>query len=84
MKTLKKAPSAELVPVENRPALINMEVHFGEGNRKVTPADLERAAEAAAAALRTSLEGRTPAYSVASVNVEFQYGYVLVREQFKA
>lgn len=67
-----------------RPAQIILDVTFGEGNRKVTPADLERAAGAAAAAFRTSLESRTPTYTIASITGTVSYVYTMVRKTFSA
>jgi hypothetical protein len=67
-----------------RPCEIEIEVLFPEGNRKVTPADLEKAAGAAAAAARASLEGRSPAYKIAEVNVAVDYLYRQSHKEFKA
>jgi len=68
----------------NRPSKIEIEVLFAEGNRKVTPADLVKAAEAAAVAARTSLEARTPRYMIGEIEVMVDYTYVQSRKRFKA
>ena len=45
--------------------------------RKVTPADLDKAAAAAAMAFRAQLENRSPAYEVLDLEYEVQYSYVM-------
>lgn len=67
-----------------RPAQIVLDITFAEGNRKVTPADLERAAQAAAVAFRTSLEGRKPKYFIATLKVSVKYVYSMVNKTFEA
>lgn len=60
----------------SRPVRLNIVATFPKpGTRKVTPADLTRASEAAAAAFRASLEGRTPAYDLVEVTYEMDYSY---------
>lgn len=86
-KVLKKSVAATVehamsVKKEMRPVRVTFEIVFADGNRKVTPADLERAASAAAAALRASLESRTPAYQIASIKGVVDYAYVLARKAF--
>lgn len=84
-KLLKKSATAEveeMTPNESRPASVTFNITFADDNRKVTPADLERAAEAAASALRTSLESRTPKYRIASIGVAYDYVYVMARKAF--
>lgn len=67
-----------------RPAQVILDVTFSEGNRKVTPADLERAAQAAAIAFRASLEGRKPKYLIDNVKVSYKYVYTMVAKTFAA
>lgn len=45
------------------------------GGRKVTLADLDKAAAAAAAAVRATLEGRNNPYTVEPIRVIRTYGY---------
>lgn len=60
----------------SRPVRLSIVATFPKsGTRKVTPADLTRASEAAAAAFRASLEGRTPAYDLAEVTYDVDYSY---------
>lgn len=60
-----------------RPVVVTMRATFPkEGGRRVTPADLDRAASAAAAAFRASLEGRSPAYDVVDLTATVNYSYV--------
>lgn len=66
-----------------RPCIIDLEIIFADGNRKVTPADLERASAAAAAAARASLEGRYPAYKIEEIDVNVEYRYLMARKHFK-
>lgn len=67
-----------------RPSNIHLEVLFEEGNRKITPADLQRAAEAAAVAARTVLESARKPYSIAEINGSVDYTYVQSRNEFTA
>lgn len=67
-----------------RPAQVILDITFAEGNRKVTPADLERAAQAAAVALRASLEGRKPKYLIDNIRVGYKYVYTMVSKTFSA
>lgn len=91
-KTLKRKTADETLETPEvvkakqweRPAQVVIDCVFEEGNRKVTPADLERAAEAAASAFRTSLEARTPAYRIADLKVCVSYAYVAIRKTFTA
>lgn len=79
-KTSKPAMKAQWA----RPVSITVDVVFEEGSRKVTPADLEKAALAGAGAIRSVLENRSPAYNVASVTGEVEYKYVQSLKPFSA
>ena len=64
---------------EWRPVKVEINANFPhEGARKVTPADLEKAAAAAAATFRASLENRKPAYELLDLEYRVQYSYVQV------
>jgi len=60
-----------------RPVTVEISATFPKkGARKVTPADLDKAAAAAAMAFRAQLENRTPAYEVLDLEYEVQYAYL--------
>lgn len=60
-----------------RPVTVEIRANFPKkGARKVTPADLEKAAVAAALAFRAQLENRSPAYEVLDLQYEMQYSYI--------
>jgi hypothetical protein len=60
-----------------RPVKVEIRATFPKkGARKVTPADLEKAAASAAVAFREHLEARTPAYEVLDLEFEVQYAYL--------
>lgn len=80
----KVEPETGVVVVWRRPCAIKMEILFEEGNRKVTPADLELAAQAAAASARSVLESRYKPYSIAEIDVTVDYTYVHSRAEFSA
>ncbi len=62
---------------EWRPVTVQISATFPKTKaRKVTPADLEKAAAAAAMAFRAQLENRSPAYEVLDLEYEMQYSYV--------
>jgi hypothetical protein len=64
---------------EWRPVTVTLNANFPkEHGRKVTPADLEKAAAAAAAAFRAALEARTPAYQVLDLTANVNYSYTMV------
>ena len=71
-----------LPATKGRPVQMTLSVQFKEGSRKVTPADLERAAQAAAAAFRASLEACRPAYSIEKVEGGVTYSYVQAHRTF--
>lgn len=63
---------------EWRPVTVKISGTFPKkGARKVTPADLDKAAAQAAAAFRASLENRSPAYEVLDLQYEVQYSYIM-------
>lgn len=75
-KTLKKAAH---IPEGNawRPIRVTINTTLPrKGGRRVTPADIDAAADAAAAAFRASLESRTPAYDVKDLNLGVEYLYI--------
>jgi hypothetical protein len=60
-----------------RPVTVSIRAHFPKkGGRKVTPADLDKAAMAAALAFRAQLENRTPAYEVKDLTYDLEYSYL--------
>lgn len=62
-----------------RPVTVTLNANFPkEDGRKVTPADLEKAAAAAAAAFRAALEARTPAYEILDLTANVNYSYIMV------
>jgi hypothetical protein len=63
---------------QDRPVTVSISATFPKkGARKVTPADLEKAAAAAAMAFRAQLENRSPAYEVLDLEYEVQYSYIM-------
>lgn len=80
----KSAEQDDRVANRNRPATVRMEFVFYDDNRKVTPADLNRAGEVAAAAARSYLESRWKPYDIAEINVEVDYTYIHARKNFTA
>ncbi len=65
------------------PVRMPIEILFTDDSRRVTPADLQRAAEAAMTAARASLESRSPAYTIASMSCRLEYLYVKVQRVLK-
>jgi len=65
------------------PARIVTEILFTDDCRRITPRDLEDAARAMMIAGRASLEGRKPAYSIASIKCQVEYLYVQARRTLK-
>jgi len=62
----------------DRPVTVKISATFSKTKaRKVTPADLEKAAAAAAMAFRAQLENRSPAYDVLDLEYEVQYSYIM-------
>lgn len=60
-----------------RPISVEISATFPKkGARKVTPADLEKAAAAAAVAFRDYLQARVPAYEILDLEYEVQYSYL--------
>lgn len=68
------------VPLGNsgRPVTVTINANFPKAPnaRKVTPADLTKAAAAAASAFRAALETRTPAYEILDLTANVTYSYV--------
>lgn len=63
---------------QDRPVTVSISATFPKkGARKVVPADLEKAAAAAAMAFRAQLENRSPAYEVLDLEYEVQYSYIM-------
>lgn len=61
-----------------RPVTVIITATFPKkGARKVVPADIEKAATAAAMAFRAHLQAREPAYEVLDLEVDAQYSYIL-------
>lgn len=58
-----------------RPVRVRFNVEFGQGSRKLTPADIDRATQAAAAAFRASLEGRYKPYVIERFEAAWEYLY---------
>jgi hypothetical protein len=83
MTTLKRKPAPKK-PQWMRPVGIKFDVQFANPSRKVTLDDLDRAAAAAAAAFRASLEGRTPPYDIERFEVTRDYSYLQGRHTFDA
>jgi len=62
----------------DRPVTVTISATFPKkGARKVTPADLDKAAAAAAMAFRAQLENRKPAYELLDLEYEVQYSYIM-------
>lgn len=75
-KTLKKAAH---VPEGNdlRPIRVSITATVPRHNgRRVTPADVDAAADAAAAAFRASLESRWPSYEIKDLQLGVEYVYI--------
>lgn len=80
MPTLKKSAQPKGNP--ERPATVVLRNHFPkEGARRVSSVDLEKAAEAAATAYRTTLEQSATPYEVLDLTAEVTYGYELVKSR---
>jgi hypothetical protein len=80
-KLTKKAKTEKSVPSPaqgywKNPFEITLTVEFADGNRRVTPADLERAAEAGATAVRASLESRSTPYKIKAITGKVRYLYL--------
>lgn len=86
-KTLKRAkakvPPRPKVPW-TKPVTLTLKAQFEEPGRRVTHADLERAAVAAAASFRATLENQTPAYEVVRLDATIEYAYLQSEKTFDA
>lgn len=58
-----------------KPVRMTLEVIFSDDNRRVVPADLERATRAAGVAFKSTLEAAHPSYKIKSVEVSYEYLY---------
>lgn len=63
-----------------KPVRIGLEIIFDADNRRVVPADLEKATRAAIVAVRTSLEGSSPSYKIKDIEATVEYLYVQVKK----
>lgn len=83
-KKITKGAKVVTKPRWRRPVRVALEAQFAEGGRKVVVEDIQRAAAAAGAAFRASLEGRKAPYDIERLEVQVDYSYLQSRSTFDA
>lgn len=81
-KLTRISPPARRKVQWDRPVDIRIRIALDQDGRRVTPADVETAAEMAANIAKTYLESRTIPYTVKAVEGEVVYSYEQSRKRF--